>query len=193
MAFFNFHTIFIGIVADVAVILFVIYVYNKLVRLRNTANASWSDVDVFLKKRYDLIPKIVDAVRAYATHEKNVLESVTKLRTASMQATSPAEKSTAELAFSVSMQGLFMLVENYPELKANGHFRDLQAQLSGIEDGIESSRRYYNAVVRDYNTAMAVFPVNIVSAALRFSEREYFRLDDEKAERASASIRIGKL
>jgi LemA protein len=175
--------------AGVAVfLLIVILFYNRLVRLRFVVRSSWSDIDVHLKKRYELVPGLVAAVKAYAGHERATLERVIELRAAAMHASTPREKSRPEKALTDTLHELFVLVEAYPTLKADARFQDLMIQLRELEDNIEYARRYYNAGVRDYNVATAVFPSSIVASAFAFGPAEFFELSDPQAERRPVPV-----
>ncbi|MDY0041832.1 MAG: LemA family protein [Desulforhabdus sp.] len=165
-----------------------IIVYNKLVRLRNTVDASWSDIDVQLKKRYDLVPNLVETVKGYASHEKSVFEKVTEARSRAMQATTPEQKAAAENMLAQTLKSLFAVAEAYPDLKASTNFTQLQTQLQGLEDNIEYARRYYNAVVRDYNTLTQSFPSNLIASQFGFSRREFFELEAPAAERQPVKV-----
>lgn len=178
--------IVLGLAAAVSVAAVVIY--NKLVRLRNTVESSWSDIDVHLKKRYDLVPNLVETVKGYATHERTVLENVTAARSQAMQAGSPEEKAAAENMFRSTLKTLFAVAEAYPDLKANANFTQLQSQLRDIEDNIEYARRYYNAVVRDYNTLTESFPSNLVASRFGFHKREFFELESAATERSPVKV-----
>jgi len=151
--------------------------YNRLVRLRNTAESSWSDIDVQLKKRYNLVPNLVDTVKAYAKHEKEVFTRVTEARNAAMQAGSPDEAGPKENMFKETLKSLFAVAEAYPELKANDNFLRLQGQFQELENNIEAARRYYNAVVRDYNTMTESLPSNIIASIFGFKRKDYFELE----------------
>ena len=165
------------LVLAVLIVVAGIVIYNRLVRLRTTVRSSWSDIDVHLKKRYDLVPNLVETVKGYATHEKSVLENVTMARAAAMKATSPADKAKAENMFSETLKSLFAVAEAYPQLRANENFMQLQQQLKELEDNIAHARRYYNAVVRDYNIMIESFPSNIVAGQFRFEKSEFFELE----------------
>lgn len=167
---------------------FFIAIYNKLIRLKNTVKSSWSDIDVQLKKRYDLIPNLVETVKGYALHEKSVLENVTEARSVAMKATTPVDKARAENMFGETLKSLFAVAEAYPDLKANANFMQLQAQLRELEDGIEYARRYYNAVVRDFNIVIESFPSNIVASLFGFKQEEFFELDAPKEERKPVKV-----
>lgn len=170
----------------IAVLLIAALIYNKLVRLRETADAAWSDIDVQLKRRYDLIPNLVETVKGYASHEERTLEAVIAARNRAMSAPGPAAKAEAENVLSGTLKSLFALSESYPDLKAAAGFRDLQATLSDIEHQVSQSRRYYNAVVRDYNTRIGQVPSNLVAKIFGFREREFFEVAD--GERAAPKV-----
>ena len=164
--------LFIGIIIAIFV-----GIYNSLVKLRNMSEQSWSDIDVQLKRRYDLVPNLVETVKGYASHEKDTFEKVVQARNAAMQASSPGDKAQAENILQSTLRSLFALAESYPELKANQNFVELQKELSNIEEQIQLSRRYYNAVVRDLNTKIESVPSNIVANMFAFSKKEYFEPD----------------
>ncbi|HSU12939.1 LemA family protein [Longimicrobium sp.] len=166
----------IALVVLAVVVLMVILVYNGLVRLRLQAQNAWSDIDVQLKRRWDLIPNLVESVKGYASHERGTLESVTQARTQAMQAqgAGPAQRAQAEAQLTTALQGLTVAVEAYPQLQASGGFRDLQAQLAQIEDAVQNARRYYNAVVRDLNAKIMTFPSNLIAGPFGFHPREFF-------------------
>lgn len=165
------------------------WLYNRLVRLRNLSRSSWSDIDVLLKKRYDLVGNLVETVKGVAAYEKSTLLGVTEARSRAMRAAGPGEKGTEEAALGERLASLFALAENYPALKANESFLTLQKQLAEIENGIEYARRYYNAVVRDYNTATQTFPSNLVAPWLGFRGAEFFQLDSAR-ERERTDVRF---
>lgn len=176
------------LLAALVVIFAVIAIYNKLVRLRTTVKSSWSDIDVHLKKRYDLVPNLVETVKGYAGHEKTVFEKVTEARSSAMKASSPADKAKAENMFSETLKSLFAVAEAYPDLKANANFMQLQSQLKELEDNIEYARRYYNAVVRDYNIMTETFPSNIIASQFRFVREEFFELEEPGVERKPVKV-----
>lgn len=153
-----------------------VLLYNRLVRLRNTLRASWSDIDVLLKKRHDLVPNLVEAVKGYAGHEKSTLLGVTEARSKAIRAEGPDDKAKAENVFTDTIKSLFALAEGYPDLKADQSFLELQRQLVQIENEIEYARRYYNAVVRDYNTMTESFPSNLVASGFGFGREQFFAL-----------------
>jgi len=151
-----------------------VLMYNGLVKLREQAEAAWADIDVQLKRRYDLVPNLVETVKGYASHEKETLEAVITARNRAMSATTPGESGPAEGALSGALKSLFALAENYPDLKAAPGFQDLQGRLAELEDAIQNARRYYNAVVRDYNTRVQQVPTNLVARTFSFRQREFF-------------------
>jgi LemA protein len=165
-------------------ILMFVGIYNGLVKLRNTSEQAWSDVDVQLKRRYDLVPNLVETVKGYASHEKDTFEKVVEARNMAMQATSPEDKAKAENVLQSTLKSLFALAEAYPDLKANQNFIQLQTELANIEDQIQLSRRYYNAVVRDLNTKVESVPSNIVANMFNFQKKEYFELDSAEERKA---------
>lgn len=178
--------IILGLLAALVVIVIaLIVIYNKLVKLRNTSEQSWSDVDVQLQRRYDLIPNLVEIVKGYAAHEKSTFEAVTKARQQAIQISGDiAAQAQAENMLTKTLRQLFAVAEAYPELKANENFLDLQKQLAEIEEKIQLARRYYNAVARDMNNAVDMFPSNIVAHLFHFEHREYFELEEPEAKKA---------
>jgi LemA protein len=166
----------------VVVVVVAVGMYNSLVRLRQQADGAWADIDVQLKRRYDLIPNLVETVKGYAGHERDTLERVVQARSAAMAAQGPAAKAEAEGALAGALKSLFALSEAYPQLQAAGGFRDLQASLSEIEEQVAQARRYYNAVVRDFNTKTETFPSVLVARVFGFTKREFFEVEEgEKA------------
>lgn len=155
----------------------IIVVYNGLIRSRNRVDEAWSDIDVQLKRRYDLIPNLIETVKGYATHEKEVFEKVTKARTEAMGAQTVGEKDKAENVLSGALKSLFAVAEAYPNLKANENFSKLQDELTDTEDKIQASRRFYNGNVRDFNTKIQVFPTNLFAQMLGFKAYEFFEAD----------------
>lgn len=155
--------------------------YNKLVTLKNRAENAWSDIDVQLRRRYDLIPNLVETVKGYASHEKETLENVIKARQQAIAVDNIQDQGKMENMLTGALRQLFAVAENYPDLKANENFLELQRSLTDIEDQIQNARRYYNAVVRDLNTATERFPSNIIANMFGFSKRDYFELEDQKA------------
>jgi LemA protein len=168
--------IVLGVV--VLLVLFVVLTYNGLVRLRNRVEAAWAQIDVQLKRRYDLIPNLVETVKGYASHERQTLEAVTAARTASMNAQGPAQQAQAENMLSGALKSLFAVAEAYPELKANQNFLQLQEELTGTEGRISYARQFYNDTVQRLNTKIQSFPANILAGMFGFKEREYFEIED---------------
>ena len=165
------------------VVLGTIFIYNRLVKLRNTVRSSWSDIDVQLKKRFNLLPSLVEIVKGYAKHEREVLEKVTQARSQAMQAGTPGEAARSENMLRDTLKSLFAVAEAYPDLKANQNFMELQKQFEEIEDDIESARRYYNAVVRDYNTSTETFPAVLIAGMFGFKAAEFFELEEPEARK----------
>src|ERR1043165_3162093 len=172
----------IFLIVIVVVVGFFIAMYNGLIRLRVRADASWSDIDVQLKRRHDLIPNLVETMKGYAAHEKGTFENIAKFRSQAMQATSPADKAVAENQLTGALKSLFAVAENYPELKASEQFSQLQGALSQTEDSIQNSRRYYNAVVRDLNTKIQSFPTNVLAGMFGFFQKQFFETSDADRE-----------
>ncbi len=158
----------------VVIVFIVIGMYNSLVQLKVRCDSAWSDIDVQLKRRHDLIPNLVETVKGYAAHEKGTFENIAKYRSQAMQATTPADKAAAENQLTGALKSLFAVAENYPQLKASEEFTQLQGSLSQTEDAIQNSRRYYNAVVRDLNTKIQSFPTNILAGMAGFQQRQFF-------------------
>ncbi len=168
---------------------FLVWLYNRLVRLRNLARSSWSDIDVLLKKRHDLVGNLVETVKGYAAYEKATLLGVTEARARAVRAEGPGAKGTEEASLREKLSSLFAVAERYPDLKANESFLELQSQLAEIENGIEYARRYYNAVVRDYRTATETFPSNVIAPRFGFGPVEFFQLDSP-VERERTDVRL---
>lgn len=164
-------------------ILWFISTYNGLIRRRNRVSESWSDIDVQLKRRYDLIPNLVEAVKGYMTHERGTLEKVTAARTAAMGAKTLAEHAKAENMLTETLKSLFAVSENYPDLKASQNFLQLQDELSDTENKIQAARRFYNQNVMDYNTRIQSVPSNIVAGMFTFTAREFFEISDPAARK----------
>ena len=170
------------IVAVVAVVVFwLIAVYNGLITLKNRTDEAWSDIDVQLKRRYDLIPNLIETVKGYAQHEQGTFQKVVEARSAAMSQTGDVEaKAKAENMLSSTLKSIFALAENYPDLKANQNFLQLQDQLSDTEDKIQAARRFYNGNVRDFNTKIQVFPNNTIASMLKFKKYDFFEADAEE-------------
>lgn len=177
----------IGLGVLAVVVLGAIVLYNSLVRLKVLVDNAWSDIDVQLKRRHDLVPNLVETVRGYATHEKGTFEAVVAARTQAMSAQTPEARGVAEQGLTAALGRLFALAEAYPQLRAAENFSQLQGSLAQIEEAIQNARRYYNAVVRDFNTRTAQVPWNIFASIFNFSSREFFQVADE-TERAVPKV-----
>jgi len=175
-----FGIIFLAILIVIAVVL--VGMYNSLVQLRVHCDSAWSDIDVQLKRRHDLIPNLVETVKGYAAHEKGTFENIAKFRSQAMQATTPEGKAAAENQLTGALKSLFAVAENYPELKASEQFTQLQKSLSQTEDSIQNSRSYYNQVVRDLNTTIQSFPNSILANMFGFQPRQFFEIAEADRE-----------
>lgn len=171
--------IVLGVAA--AVVLYLVFTYNGFVTLVNRAKEAWSDIEVQMKRRYDLIPNLIETVKGYASHESKTFESVTAARTAAMGAQSVEDHAKAENMLTGALKSLFAVSEAYPDLKANTNFLELQRELSDTENKIQASRRFYNGTVMALNTGLEQFPGNIVGGLFGFGKREFFELDDSEA------------
>jgi LemA protein len=178
------------LIAAGLLVVIVIGLYNGLIRLRVQADNAWSDIDVQLKRRYDLVPNVVETVKGYAGHEKGTLEAVIQARSSAMAAQGPAAKADAENILTGTLRQLFALSESYPQLRAVESFTQLQNTLSQLEDSIQNARRYYNAVVRDLNTKIQVFPSNIIAGMFNFKPREFFEVS-APTERDAPKVSFG--
>ncbi|MBN2010806.1 LemA family protein [candidate division KSB1 bacterium] len=171
----------------VLVILWAIGIYNRLIKAKNLVDEGWSNIDVQLKQRTNLIPNLVNTVKGYVKHERELLTNITQLRNQSLSASTVAQQGNVENTLSQSLGRLFAVAEAYPDLKANQQFLDVQQQLSQLEDNIQMARRYYNGTVRNLNTMIESFPNNLLAGTFHFSKREYFELDDP-GERAVPKV-----
>jgi LemA protein len=176
------------IAAVVLLVLFFILTYNGLVSLRMRIDNAWSQIDVQLKRRFDLIPNLVEAVKGYAKHEKSVFEEVTRARSALMGAQSVGEKAKADSMLTGALKSLFAVAENYPKLEASENFRMLQEELAGTESKIAYARQFYNDSVMEYNTKIQTIPTNIIAGMLGFSTREFFRAEGAEKEAVKVSF-----
>ena len=173
------------------VVLWVIYIFNSLVTLRTRAGEAWADIEVQLKRRYDLIPNLVNTVKGYATHESSAFENVTKARSAAMGATGPTEAhAQAENMLTSALKSVFAIAEAYPELKANQNFLALQNELSDTENKIQAARRFYNTNVRDLNISIEQFPSNLIAGPFGFSKKEFFDLGDNDAAQNPVEVKF---
>lgn len=180
--------IIIGLV--VLLILWLIGVYNGLITQKNRVDEAWSDITVQLKRRYDLIPNLVETVKAYAKHEKSAFEDVTKARAAAMGAKSPGSKGVAEGLLGGALHSLLAVAEAYPDLKANQNFKALQDELADTENKIQAARRFYNGIVRDFNTTLQVFPTNVFARSLGFVSRDFFKLDEAEDQAVQEPVKV---
>src|SRR3989344_50280 len=179
--------IILGVMA--VVVIWAIAAYNHFVSLVNRAKEAWADIDVQLKRRYDLIPNLINTVKGYATHEQTAFEKVTQARAAAMGAGSLEEKGKAEMSLAGALKSVFAIAEAYPELKANQNFLALQTELADTENKIQAARRFYNGNVRDLNTAIQVFPGNVIANLFKFSAMEFFELEaDEQAAKEPIKV-----
>lgn len=173
----------------VLIVLWGVVTYNGLIRLKQQTDEAWSDIDVQLKRRYDLIPNLVNTVKGYATHESQTFEKVTQARNAAMHAGTVEERVATEAALSGAIRSIFAVAEAYPELKANQNFMKLQDELSDTENKIQAARRFYNGNVRDFNTRIHTVPNNLIAGMLGFKERAFFELDNE-TERKNPTVQF---
>jgi len=180
----------IGIYIIIALVILGIYFYNSMVSSRNRVEEAWSDIEVQLKRRYDLIPNLVETVKGYAKQESSVLENVTKARNMAMNAGSMQEKLQDENMLSGALKSLFAVSENYPDLKSNTNFMQMQRDLTDTEDKIQAARRFYNGTVRDYNTLLQTFPRNIVAPMLGFSVKQFFDIDEKGPEAQPVKVQF---
>ncbi len=177
------------IVAGVLV-LWVVFAYNRFVAFVNRAKEAWADIDVQLKRRYDLIPNLVNTVKGYASHESTAFEKVTEARSRAMGAQSVADHGKAEQGLSGALKSLFAIAEAYPDLKANQNFLALQNELSDTENKIQAARRFYNTNVRDLNTSIESFPANIIAKLFKFSKMEFFDLEGEDLAKEPVAVKF---
>jgi len=180
----------IPIIVVVAILAILALLYNSLVSARNRVDEAWSDIEVQLKRRYDLIPNLVNTVKGYAAQESGVLEKVTEARTRAMGAQTVGEKLKDENMLSGTLKSLFAVAENYPDLKSNQNFMQLQSDLTDTEDKIQAARRFYNGNVRDYNTKLQVFPTNIFARLFGFVTRQFFDVDDKGPEQQPVEVKF---
>ena len=174
----------------VLLVLFAVFTYNSLVSSRNRVDEAWSDIEVQLKRRYDLIPNLVETVKGYAKQESGVLENVTKMRNMAMNAGSMQEKLKDENMLSGALKSLFAVAEAYPDLKSNQNFMQMQKDLTDTEDKIQAARRFYNGNVRDYNTKLQVFPTNLFASMFGFTKREFFDIDEKGVEGQPVQVKF---
>lgn len=174
------YTSYVILAVLAVLVIWAVGLYNRFVSYINRVKEAWSDIEVQMKRRYDLIPNLVETVKGYAAHEAGTLEKVTEMRTRAMNATTPADKAEAENMLSGALKSLFAVSENYPNLKANENFVELQRELTDTENKIQAARRFYNSVVQDLNTALQSFPSNIIGNMFGFKEAEFFQLSESE-------------
>ncbi len=178
---YNMSSLYIILAAIVVVVVWIIFAYNGFVKLVTRAKEAWADIDVQLKRRYDLIPNLIEAVKGYVKHERETLEKVTSARANALSAQSVAEHGRAENMLTDALKSLFAVAEAYPDLKANTNFLELQRELSDTENKIQASRRFYNTNVRDLNISVDSFPSNLIASAFKFAKMEFFELGEGEA------------
>jgi LemA protein len=182
--------LYIILAVIVALVLYLIIKFNGFVTLRTRVEEAWADIDVQLKRRYDLIPNLVNTVKGYATHESTAFENVTKARANAMGAQTPAEKGAAENELSGTLKSLFAISEAYPELKANTNFLALQQELSDTENKIQAARRFYNGNVMALNTGLQMFPGNLIASMFNFAKKDFFQLEEGSAEKEPVAVKF---
>lgn len=180
--------LYILLILIVLIILWAIFAYNRFIRLITRSDEAWADIDVQLKRRYDLIPNLVETVKGYAKHESQAFENVTKARAAAIGAQGVEEQARTENMLSGALKSLFAVAEAYPDLKANQNFLELQRELSDTENKIQAARRFYNTNVRDLNTAVKVFPNNVIAGMFHFTNKDFFELEEGSA--ASEPVKV---
>lgn len=181
--------VWIIIIIAVVIVLAIASIFNRLVSLKNRSEEAWSDIDVQLKRRHDLIPNLVETVKGYAKHEKTLFEDVTKARSEAISSKGLEDKAKAENQITEALKSVFAVAENYPDLKANENFLELQKEITDTEDKIQASRRFYNGNVRDLNIAIESFPSNVVASMLHYQKKELFELEDV-AERKNVEVKF---
>ena len=174
----------------IVLVSYLVIKYNSFISLVNRTKEAWADIDVQLKRRYDLIPNLVNTVKGYATHESGTFEKITEARSKAMQAGTPAEKGEAENILSGTLKSLFAISEAYPDLKANTNFLELQRELSDTENKIQASRRFYNGNVRDLNIAIDQFPGNIIAGMFKITKMDFFQLDEGSVEKEPVAVKF---
>ena len=182
----------IFLIVVIAIVLYFIFIYNRLVTLRNRVKEAWSDIDTQLKRRYDLIPNLIETVKGYMSHEKETLENVTKARTEAMagQTNNPSLRSEGENVLTSTLKSLFAVSENYPDLKANQNFMELQRELTDTEDKIQAARRFHNSNVLALNNAVEMFPSNIIANLFKFQKADFFELSEEEKDSVRKPIKV---
>ena len=172
------------------IVIVAVFMYNRLVGMRNRKEEAWSDIEVQLKRRYDLIPNLVNTVKGYAKHEQETLSKVTQMRAQALNSQSTGDRAQAENMLSEALKSLFAVSENYPDLKANENFIELQKEITDTENKIQAARRFFNATVQDLNTSIQVFPQNLIAGSFKFKEEEFFELDEDEKEKAEDPVEV---
>ncbi len=181
--------IIIAIIVAIILVVGVLF-YNRLVSLRNRKDEAWSDIDVQLKRRYDLIPNLVETVKGYAKHEQDTFTRVTETRSMALNAQGTVDQAQAENMLTDALKSLFAVSENYPDLKANQNFIQLQQEIADTENKIQAARRFYNATVQDLNTSVQSFPQNLIAGMFRFTEESFFELAEGEKEKAKEPVKV---
>jgi LemA protein len=174
----------------VLVIIWAIFAYNRFITLRTRTDEAWADIDVQLKRRYDLIPNLINTVKGYASHERETLDRVTQARTQAMNSTTTEEQVRSENMLTSTLRSLFAVAENYPDLKANANFLELQRELSDTENKIQAARRFYNTNVRDLNIRVETFPSNLIAGMFSFTKRDFFEIEEGSAEAKPVEVKF---
>lgn len=182
--------LYIVLAIIIALVLYLVFKYNSFIVLRNHVEEAWADIDVQLKRRYDLIPNLVNTVKGYATHESTAFEKVTEARAKALSAQTVAEKGEADNALTGTLKSLFAVAEAYPELKANTNFLELQRELSDTENKIQAARRFYNGNVKEMNIQVESFPANIIAKMFNFTKKEFFELEENSAEKNGVEVKF---
>ncbi|PJE64985.1 hypothetical protein COU91_04075 [Candidatus Saccharibacteria bacterium CG10_big_fil_rev_8_21_14_0_10_47_8] len=183
-------TTWIIIGAAAIIVIALVAIYNGLVRTKVRTDEAWSDITVQLKRRYDLIPNLVNTVKGYAKHEKSVFEEVTKTRAEAMNAQGVAETAKTDNQFQTALKSLFAVAENYPDLKANQGFQQLQGEIVDTEDKIQAARRFYNGATRDLNTKIKTFPTNLFASLMGFKQREFFEVESQESAVIQDAVKV---
>lgn len=186
----NIWIIAVGIVF--VVIVGLVFIYNRFIALVNRVQESWSDIEVQFKRRYDLIPNLIETVKGYAKHERETLEKVTEMRQIAVQqgGGSPTDKARSENMLTDALKSLFAVSENYPDLKANQNFLNLQQELTDTENKVQAARRFYNSTVQDYNTMLQQFPYNMIGSVFNFTEKDFFEINEEEKEMVQKPVPV---
>ena len=180
----------ISLIVIGALFLIVVFIYNRLVALTNRKNEAWSDIDIQLKRRYNLIPNLIETVKGYVKHEREVLEKVTEMRANAINTEGVADQGKAENMLSEALKSLFAVSENYPDLKANQNFIELQKEITDTENKIQAARRFYNSTVQDLMTAVQSFPQNIIAKQFKFEGGEFFEVEEDEKDKVKDPVKV---